>query len=120
MTRPDLPDASVIDWLKSHARAHDARRCLGENMFAIAAERLAAAPTPSELATLAAIRAGTWKAVPVDLLRQVYGMANRGSDSPPAAYRWCERINEVMHAGPLPEFAEYAEDVPLPRGEGDA
>jgi hypothetical protein len=51
--------------------------------------------------------------VPRELLRQIYGMANEGCNVPNAAYRWCERIDEIMHAGgPLSEYEPYAQDLP--------
>ena len=47
------------------------------------------------------------------MLRQIYGMAQEGCDAPNAAYRWCERIDEVLHAGrAVGEFHEFARDVP--------
>ena len=47
------------------------------------------------------------------LLRQVYGMAREGCDSPGAAYRWCERIDEVLHAGEaMDDYTDYALDLP--------
>ena len=57
--RPDISDAEVIQWLESHARSHRANNCLGENMFAIAAERLSR--TDAQAAGLAA---GTHVVVP--------------------------------------------------------
>jgi len=42
-------------------------------------------------------------------LHQCAGMADEGMKAPNAAYRWCERIEEVCHAArPLPEYAQYA------------
>ena len=51
--------------------------------------------------------------VPVELLRQVYGMAGEGCAVPLAADRWCERIDEVFHFGqPIPEYSDFAKDLP--------
>lgn len=36
--------------------------------------------------------------VPRDWLDTVFGMAREGCDSPNAAYRWCERIDEIFFA----------------------
>jgi hypothetical protein len=48
------------------------------------------------------------------LLKQIYGMAREGCLAPAAAYRWCERIDEVMHSGRgLVEYERYAEDLPI-------
>jgi hypothetical protein len=47
------------------------------------------------------------------ILRQVYGMADKGSESPGAAYRWCERIDEVICLGrPLSEYVDWEADLP--------
>lgn len=49
----------------------------------------------------------------VRLLRVIYGMAQKGTDAPNAAYRWCERIDEVMHDPNMAdEYVEYAMDIP--------
>ena len=64
------------------------------------------------------------------LLEQIYGMAREGCDAPSAAYRWCERIDEVFHAGdPSQEYADWEQDLPAamiaapipqqPAAEGD-
>ena len=51
--------------------------------------------------------------VPVAMLEQVYGMANEGCGAPNAAYRWCERIDEVFHsADGLDEYADYERPIP--------
>jgi len=68
------------------------------------ADRLAAAPTPA---------AGVNVSVSRELLEQIYGMAREGCEAPSAAYRWCERIDEVFHDGePSPEYTEYAQPLP--------
>jgi len=47
------------------------------------------------------------------MLEQIYGMAREGCDAPSAAYRWCERIDEVFHVGePSTEYAEWAQPLP--------
>ena len=45
-------------------------------------------------------------------MRQIRGMARHGCDAPNAAYRWCERIDEVILHGAQGEYAEYS--MPLP------
>lgn len=51
--------------------------------------------------------------VPREFLRQVYGMAAEGCEAPAAAYRWCERIDELFHAGAASdEYSDYARDLP--------
>jgi hypothetical protein len=51
--------------------------------------------------------------VPRRFLEQVYGMAREGCESSMAAYRWCERIDEVFHAGQADD--DYAaHEKPLP------
>jgi len=45
-----------------------------------------------------------------EMIRQMHGMAKKGCEAPNAAYRWCERIDEVAIKGPR---AEYAQPVVL-------
>jgi hypothetical protein len=47
-------------------------------------------------------------------LEQILGMAREGCDAPSAAYRWCERIEEVAIFGASAEYAQYAEPLPDP------
>ena len=52
-------------------------------------------------------------------LAQCRGMADEGSAAWAAAFRWCERIEEVAAAEkPLPEYEEWAWPR-TPRQEGD-
>ena len=51
--------------------------------------------------------------VPRWLLEQVYGMAREGCEVPNVGYRWCERIDSIMHgAEPESEYAEWARPLP--------
>ena len=42
------------------------------------------------------------------MVQQMHGLASQGIDAPNAAYRWCERIDEVAITGPQDEYDEYA------------
>lgn len=44
-----------------------------------------------------------------NMVAQMNGLANEGIDAPNAAYRWCERIDEVAHNGPMDEYGQYAQ-----------
>ena len=51
--------------------------------------------------------------VPRWLLEQVYGMAREGCEVPNVGYRWCERIDSIMHgAEPESEYAAWARPLP--------
>jgi hypothetical protein len=48
------------------------------------------------------------------IIRIVLGMANEGIDAPNAAYRWCERIDEViLNPSSAYEYEEFAWTGPL-------
>ena len=47
------------------------------------------------------------------MLQQIYALADQGIEAPTAAYRWCERIDEVFHAGgAIGEYDEYTIKLP--------
>jgi hypothetical protein len=46
------------------------------------------------------------------LIGQMAGMAREGCVAPATSSRWCERIDEVAHCGPLAEYDEYSRAAP--------
>jgi len=55
------------------------------------------------------------------MVRQMAGMADKGTNAPNAAHRWCERIEEVALNGPQDEYEEWAwPEADSKRGASDA
>ncbi len=47
------------------------------------------------------------------VMRVIFGMANKGCEAPNAAYRWCERIDEVLHdPSAADQYEQWAQDLP--------
>lgn len=46
-------------------------------------------------------------------LRVIFGMSDKGCEAPNAAYRWCERIDEVFHdISAAEQYVDWALDLP--------